>query len=49
MSDKIKCPTCGVEIDEHSAGRCLDAWVASVVMGWKEIGAAGLDNLGNVK
>jgi len=24
---KIKCPECGVEIDEHSVGKCLDRWV----------------------
>lgn len=27
------CPTCGVSILEHPAGRCLDAWVAERVMG----------------
>ena len=31
---KLHCPTCGVEIDEHEAGRCLDAWAGEVVMGW---------------
>ena len=30
-----KCPECGIEIDDHPAGRCLDTWVVEVVMGWK--------------
>ena len=30
-----KCPECGIEIDDHPAGRCLDTWVAEVVMGWE--------------
>ena len=31
----MKCPHCKTEIDEHDANRCLDAWVAEGVMGWK--------------
>jgi len=34
---QMQCPECGTEIDEHPAGRCLDAWVAEVVMGWEHI------------
>ena len=30
----MNCPTCNVHIDEHEASRCLDAWVATDVMGW---------------
>jgi len=26
-----ECPNCATEVDEHEAGRCLDAWVASAV------------------
>jgi hypothetical protein len=29
------CPTCGVGIDEHEAGRCLDAWALPVLVGPK--------------
>lgn len=29
----MNCPTCGLNIDEHPANRCLDAWVAEEVMG----------------
>ena len=29
---KLYCPTCGVEIDEHEAGRCLDAWAGRAVL-----------------
>lgn len=29
----MNCPTCGLDIDEHPANRCLDAWVAREVMG----------------
>lgn len=29
----MNCPTCGLDIDEHPANRCLDAWVAEEVMG----------------
>ena len=32
MNNKLNCPECGVEIDEHDAGRCLDAWVAEKIM-----------------
>jgi len=39
MSTKKKdsdiCPRCGKPVDEHEAGRCLDAWFAEVVMGWR--------------
>lgn len=27
MTDKLNCPKCGVHIDDHEAGRCLDEWV----------------------
>ena len=30
---EIKCPHCDTSVDEHEAGRCLDAWVAEAVMG----------------
>ena len=33
MTDKLCCPECGVHVDEHPKGRCLDAWAAEVVMG----------------
>ena len=33
----MNCPHCGVEISEHPASRCLDAWVAEAVMGVKMI------------
>ena len=29
----VKCPVCGLGIDEHPASRCLDAWIAESVMG----------------
>jgi hypothetical protein len=29
---KMNCPHCGVDIDEHEASRCLDAWVAEAVI-----------------
>lgn len=29
----MNCPTCGLDIDEHPADRCLDAWVAEAVFG----------------
>ena len=32
MNSKLLCPKCGTYIDEHEAGRCLDAWVAVDVM-----------------
>lgn len=31
----INCPHCNTQIDEHEASRCLDAWVANEVMGWR--------------
>ena len=31
----MQCPHCDIAITEHEASRCLDAWVAEVVMGWK--------------
>lgn len=45
MSD-IKCPTCGIALLEHPANRCLDAWVATAVMGWEkfEVGYFGSDS-----
>ena len=33
MTNKLNCPECGVPVDEHDAGRCLDAWIHSLVMG----------------
>ena len=33
----MNCPHCSVHIDEHEASRCLDAWVAEVVMGHSDI------------
>jgi len=32
----LLCPHCQTEVDEHEAGRCLDAWVADVVMDYFE-------------
>ena len=40
---KLHCPTCGVEIDEHEAGDCLDAWAAEVVMGYEKLEVGYLD------
>ena len=31
----LLCPHCDTSVDEHEAGRCLDAWVAEAVMGWR--------------
>ena len=31
----MNCPHCNTSVDEHEAGRCLDAWVAEAVMGWE--------------
>jgi len=31
---EIRCPHCDTSVDEHEAGRCLDAWVAEDLMGW---------------
>ena len=28
-----KCPECGIEIDDHPAGRCLDRWIVEQVFG----------------
>jgi len=33
MTDKLYCPECGVHVDEHEAGECIDAWAAKDVMG----------------
>ena len=30
----MNCPHCGIHIDEHEAGRCLDAWVIEKAMNW---------------
>lgn len=30
-----ECPHCQTSIEEHKATRCLDAWVAEAVMGWR--------------
>jgi len=35
----MKCKACGKEIDEHVAGRELDACVAEAVMGWTKHGS----------
>ena len=32
-SREMNCPHCDTSVDEHSSGRCLDAWVAEAVMG----------------
>ena len=32
----LNCPHCDVEIDEHEASGCLNAWVAEAVMGGVE-------------
>jgi hypothetical protein len=40
----MNCPECKVHVDEHEAGRCMDAWVAEKVMdeqGWNWHGAFG--------
>ena len=29
----MNCPHCDTSVDEHEAGRCLDAWVAEKVFG----------------
>jgi hypothetical protein len=29
----LNCPRCDKDVNEHPADRCLDAWVAEVVMG----------------
>jgi hypothetical protein len=31
----MNCPRCGTHVDEHEARRCMDAWVAEAVMGWR--------------
>lgn len=31
----MNCPHCEIDINKHEATRCLDAWVAEQVMGWK--------------
>jgi len=31
MTDKLTCPECGIEIDEHLASRCLDEWVITSI------------------
>lgn len=31
----MNCPSCGNSIEIHQPGRCLDAWIAEKVMGWK--------------
>ena len=33
-----KCPECGIEIDDHPAGRCLDWWIDRDVFGSKVLG-----------
>jgi hypothetical protein len=30
--ETLNCPHCETEIDEHEANKCLDAWVADVVL-----------------
>jgi hypothetical protein len=29
----MNCPTCGIDVLEHPANRCLDAWVAEKILG----------------
>ena len=31
----MNCPHCETRINRHEAIRCLDAWIAEYVMGWK--------------
>ena len=33
-NSNMNCPHCGINIDEHEANRCLNIWVAEVVVGW---------------
>ena len=33
----LLCPHCDTSVDEHEAGRCLDAWVARDVMGLEPV------------
>ena len=28
----LNCPRCNKDVDEHEAGRCMDAWIAEAVM-----------------
>jgi hypothetical protein len=37
-----KCPTCGMGIDEHGPSRCLEAWIAEKVEGWRWFDCAGI-------
>ena len=41
----MKCPHCDVHVDEHETSRCLDAWVAETVMGWKSKRIHGADGV----
>lgn len=41
----MNCPHCKVEINKHEATRCLDAWVAEHVMGWKPYRVIGVNIL----
>ena len=31
--NKLLCPTCGIHVDQHPKGRCMDYWVAEAVFG----------------
>ncbi len=33
----MNCPRCNLSVDEHPANRCMDAWVAEAVMGYRLI------------
>ena len=40
----MKCPHCGVSIDEHEASLCLNAWVAETVMDCGKVGVCFMLN-----
>lgn len=39
----MNCPTCQIELDKHPAGRCLDGWVAELILGCKRDNVWGED------
>ena len=41
----MNCPHCQTPIDKHEATRCLDAWIAEYVMGWKPYKIVGYNIL----
>lgn len=40
---ELRCPGCQTALDQHPASRCLDVWVAEVVLGWRPVWAVVLD------